>query len=87
MHPSPVKCTLQSAGRSLKKKVYRVSGQGLSKQLPIFLLQRYRSARQSPVQNDVLGLEEQLEIFYFLCTNMAAPSFFKRDRETAVSFH
>jgi hypothetical protein len=28
----------------------RVSAQGLSKQLPIFWLQKYRSARQSPVK-------------------------------------
>jgi hypothetical protein len=44
--------------------------QGLSKQLPIFSLQRYRSARQSPVQNGVLGLDKQLQLFRFLCTNM-----------------
>ena len=37
MHPSPVRCTLQSAGRSLKK-ICTVS-------------QGYRSARQDPVQN------------------------------------
>ena len=36
MHPSPVRCTLQSAGRSLTKNMHRVSAQGLSKQLPIF---------------------------------------------------
>jgi len=42
-----------------------------------FLLQRYRSARQSPVQNGVLGLEKQLQIFHFLCLNMASLSLFQ----------
>jgi hypothetical protein len=45
----------------------------------LFLLQRYRSARQSPVQNGVLGLDKQLQLFRFLCTNMAALSFFQQD--------
>ena len=79
--------TLQSAGRSLKKKMHRVSAQMYCVQRSkmaskgythscYFLLQRYRSARQSLVQNDVLGLERQLQIFHFLCLNMAALSFY-----------
>jgi len=79
--------TLQSAGRSLKKKMHRVSAQMYCVQRSkmaskgythscYFLLQRYRSARQSPVQNGVLGLEKQLQIFHFLCLNMAALSFY-----------
>jgi hypothetical protein len=36
--------------------------QGLSKQLPIFSLQEYRSVRQSPVQNGVLVIDNQLII-------------------------
>ncbi len=51
----------------------------------LFLLQRYRSARQSPVQNisratvqgGVSGLDKQLQVFYFLCTNMASLSLFQ----------
>jgi hypothetical protein len=41
----------------------------------LFLLQRYRSARQTPIKNSVLGLEKQLQLFFcfFLCTKMAAP--------------
>ncbi len=68
--------TLQSAVRSQKKRC-TLSRPKISKQSPIFLLQRYRSARQSPVQNGVLGLEKQLQLFRFLCINMAALSFFK----------
>ena len=67
---------LAICGQVTKKKCTvsrpKMKIQGLSKQLPIFLLQKYRSARQSPVQNGVLGLEKQLQIFHFLCLNMAA---------------
>ena len=78
--------TLQSAGRSLKKRCTvsrpkcicvqrsKMASKGYTHSC-YFLLQRYRSARQSPVQNDVLGLERQLQIFHFLCLNMAALSF------------
>jgi len=38
----------------------------------IFLLQKYRSARQSPVQNGVSSIYLQLLIFCCVRTNMAA---------------
>jgi hypothetical protein len=49
-----------------------------------FSLQRYRSARQNPVQNGVLGLEKQLQLFRFLYTNMAALSFFFISKKMAA---
>jgi hypothetical protein len=63
------------------KNMHRVSAQNedsrFKQAAANFLLQRYRSVRQSPVQNGVLGLDKQLQLFRFLCTNMAALSFFQ----------
>jgi hypothetical protein len=64
-------CNLRAGHK--KKKMHRVSAQGLSKQLPIFWLQRHRSARQNPVQiylratvqGGVSGQDKQLQNFLF----------------------
>jgi hypothetical protein len=81
--------TLQSAARSLKKKMHRVSAQNedsrFKQAAANFLLQRYRSARQSPVQNISAGngprwrfrARQTAATFSLFMHNMAALSFFQ----------
>ena len=54
--------TALCTGQVIKEKVHRV------------LAQMYL---QTTVQDGVSGLDKQLQLFCFLCTNMAALSFFK----------
>jgi hypothetical protein len=52
----------------------------------IFLLQKYRSARQSPVQNGVSSIYLQLLIFCCVRTNMAALFLTYIEKMTACNF-
>ncbi len=78
--------TLQSA--SLKKKMHRVSAQmclcatvqvGLLKDTPAAVIFCCKGTDQHVRvrSNDVLGLERQLQIFHFLCLNMASLTLFQ----------
>ncbi len=74
MRQSLVKCTLQSAGRSLKKKVHRVSAQ-------MYL--------QATVQDGVSSIHLQLLFFAAkvqISTSESSPKWRFRTRKTAATF-